>query len=195
MSDRWYSGVPMNSRESFPQGGIHQILQQWKVIKTFMNENSELHFRKSLRQPDVFIWTHKFTQNDSRKMTTWFFFFSPPLGAPGKTRKKEPKKKSPEKDPSDAVLSPSTDVSSAVPGSGNCSDCGLVFSIEASTPKNEREKMRFAQEACLTSTPVYSTTYDVPSTISGSPPEGELQYTEFITQIKVWYKSEIYIFL
>lgn len=64
MSDRWYSGVPMNSRESFPQGGIQQILQQWKVIKTFMNENSELHFRKSLRQPDVFIWTHKFTQND-----------------------------------------------------------------------------------------------------------------------------------
>ncbi|XP_004539565.1 PWWP domain-containing DNA repair factor 3A [Maylandia zebra] len=105
-------------------------------------------------------------------------------GAPGKTRKKEPKKKSPEKDPSDAVLSPSTDDSSAVPGTGNCSDCGLVFSIEASTPKNEREKMRFAQEACLTSTPVYSTTYDVPSTISGSPPEGELQYTEFITQIK-----------
>lgn len=105
-------------------------------------------------------------------------------GAPGKTRKKEPKKKSPEKDPSDAVSSPSTDDSSAVPGGGDCSDCGLVFSIEASTPKNEREKMRLAQEACLTSTPVYSTIYDVPSTISGSPPEGELQYTEFITQIK-----------
>lgn len=192
MSDRWYSGVPMNSRESFPQGGIHQILQQWKVIKTLMRTLS--YILESRWDSQMFLYEH----TNLLKMTVekWprdFIYFFP--GAPGKTRKKEPKKKSPEKDPSDAVSSPSTDDSSAVPGGGDCSDCGLVFSIEASTPKNEREKMRLAQEACLTSTPVYSTIYDVPSTISGSPPEGELQYTEFITQIKVWCKSEIYIFL
>lgn len=104
-------------------------------------------------------------------------------GAPRKTRKRKSEKKSPEKHTSDALSSPGTRELNAVPGS----DFGIVCPVEANTPKSGREKMRLAQEVCLPSTPVHSSSFEFLSTISNSPPEakqGELQYTEFITQIK-----------
>lgn len=111
-------------------------------------------------------------------------------GKPLKTRKREPKKKtSADKDTS--ASSPATEESDAVPGR----DLAAVGSCDVSslpvTPKRGRRKTGQTPEACLTSTPVHSSSTDILTNISNSP-HGPKQVELKNTHVTTWLKlSEV----
>ncbi|XP_044055448.1 PWWP domain-containing DNA repair factor 3B isoform X2 [Siniperca chuatsi] len=108
-------------------------------------------------------------------------------GGPRKTRKRKPKKTPTDNVASDTVSSQATEESNAVPSSDFDSVSQSSASSLPSTPKRGRGQTEQTEEACLTSTPVHSSSTDILSNISKSPPgatQVELEYTELITQLK-----------
>ncbi|XP_031170241.1 PWWP domain-containing DNA repair factor 3B-like isoform X1 [Sander lucioperca] len=105
-------------------------------------------------------------------------------GRSQKPRKKEPKKTPTEKVTSDTVSSQATEESNAVSGS----DVAIVSQSTASSlPSTPKRDTGQTQEACLTSTPVHSSSTDTWSNISRSPPgtkQAELEYTNLANQLK-----------
>lgn len=103
-------------------------------------------------------------------------------GVPWKSRKRKLKRTPVETVTSDAVSFQATGESNAVPGSDFASPSSLP-----STPKRGKRQTRQTREAFLTSTPVHSSA-DIMSNISKPPgaKQVELQYTELITQLKVF---------
>ncbi|XP_047435982.1 PWWP domain-containing DNA repair factor 3A isoform X2 [Mugil cephalus] len=103
-------------------------------------------------------------------------------GAPRKARKREPRKTTTKEVSPDKVSA--TKESSAVSGF----DMGVhTASSLPSTPKRRKGQRGQQAEASLTSTPVHSSSTDILSNITGSPPEVkplDLGYTEIITQLK-----------
>lgn len=105
-------------------------------------------------------------------------------GRPPK-RKREPKKTPADKGASDVVSSLATEESDAVPGKNFTTAISCDISTLPVTPKRGRKKTGQTQEACLTSTPVHSSSTDFLSSISISPhgPK-QVEYTEITTRLK-----------
>ncbi|XP_032372636.1 PWWP domain-containing DNA repair factor 3B isoform X2 [Etheostoma spectabile] len=105
-------------------------------------------------------------------------------GRSRKTSKKQPKKIPTEEVTSDTVSSQATEESNAVPGS----DVAIVNQSTASSlPSTPKRRRGQAQKACLTSTPVHSSSTDTWSNISRSHPgtkEAEQEYTNIANQLK-----------
>lgn len=108
-------------------------------------------------------------------------------GVPWKSRKRKLKRTPVETVTSDAVSFQATGESNAVPGSDFAIVSQSSPSSLPSTPKRGKRQTRQTREAFLTSTPVHSST-DIVSNISKPPgaKQVELQYTELITQLKVF---------
>ncbi|XP_028442891.1 PWWP domain-containing DNA repair factor 3B isoform X2 [Perca flavescens] len=105
-------------------------------------------------------------------------------GRSRKPRKQEPKKMLMEKVTSDTVSSEATEESNAVSGSDVAIVSQSTASSLPSTPKRDRGQ---AQEDCLTSTPVHSSSVDTWSNISRCPPgtkQAELEYSNHANQFK-----------
>lgn len=108
-------------------------------------------------------------------------------GKPRKTTKMKAKKKSTDKGTSDIVSSSATEELDAVPGRNFATATSCDASSSPVTAKRGRRKTRQTQEACLTSTPVRSSSTDILSNISNSPQsvnDVEFGYTEIVTQTK-----------
>lgn len=105
------------------------------------------------------------------------------LGGSRKTRKREPKRTTAKEVASDTVSSQATEESNTVPGGD------LAASSLLTTPKRCRGRKGRTLEAHLTSTPVRGSSADILSSISKSSTRAkqvELEYTEVITQLKVF---------
>ncbi|XP_010755048.2 PWWP domain-containing protein MUM1L1 isoform X1 [Larimichthys crocea] len=108
-------------------------------------------------------------------------------GGPQKTRKRKLQKTQTEEDTSDNFLSQAPGESNAVPGSDFANVSQSTASPLSRTPKRGRGQTRQTQDACLTSTPVRSSSADALSNISKScagANQVDLKYDEFITQLK-----------
>lgn len=111
-------------------------------------------------------------------------------GGPRKTRRRKTKKTTTLLDTTDTVSSQAKEESNAVPNSDLTIVCQSSASSLLSTPKRGRGQTGQTEEACLTSTPVHSSSNNILSNISSPPPgatQVELEYTELITQLKVFY--------
>lgn len=104
-------------------------------------------------------------------------------GGPRKTRKRKPKKTQTEEVTPDSVSSQATEESNHVPGSDFANVSQSTASSLPSTPKRGRGQRGQAPKACLTSTPVHSSSTDILSPPASK--QEELEYTELITQLKV----------
>ncbi|XP_038556923.1 PWWP domain-containing DNA repair factor 3B isoform X1 [Micropterus salmoides] len=108
-------------------------------------------------------------------------------GGPRKTRRRKTKKTTTLLDTTDTVSSQAKEESNAVPNSDLTIVCQSSASSLLSTPKRGRGQTGQTEEACLTSTPVHSSSNNILSNISSPPPgatQVELEYTELITQLK-----------
>ncbi|XP_042342663.1 PWWP domain-containing DNA repair factor 3A [Plectropomus leopardus] len=108
-------------------------------------------------------------------------------GGTRKRRKREPQKTLTKKTTSDTVSFQATEESNPVPGSVVTDVCQSTGSSSPSTPKRGRGRRRQTQEALLTSTPVRSSSTDILSNNSKSPPGAEQvepEHTKLITKLK-----------
>nr|XP_046239764.1 PWWP domain-containing DNA repair factor 3A [Scatophagus argus] len=104
-------------------------------------------------------------------------------GGPWKTRKRKLKKTQAEDVTPDATPSQATDKSNTAPAVVSQSTASSI----PSTPKRGRGQTRWAKRACLTSTPVHSSSTDILPHISESAPGAKqvgLEHTEVISQLK-----------
>lgn len=95
-------------------------------------------------------------------------------GGPRKTKKRGPRKKATDDEASDTPSLQTTGALGAGPGSDFATDSQSTRGSLDSTPKKGRGRTKRTQEACLTSTPVRSTSSDIVPNISKCTP-GEKQ--------------------